>query len=51
MIQLCGYYCIEFINYMLKDKTLLDYSNLFSPNDFKKIDRIIKRIFKKCYGH
>ena len=33
---MCGYYCIEFINYMLKGKTLLDYTNLFSPNDFKK---------------
>ena len=42
-----GYYCIEFINYMLKGKTLLDYTNLFSPNDFKKNDRVIKRIFKK----
>ena len=41
-----GYFCIKFINYMLKGKTLLDYTNLFSPNDFKKNDRIIKRIFK-----
>ena len=44
---MCGYYCIEFINYMLKGKTLLDYTNLFSPNDFKKNDQFIKRIFKK----
>ena len=43
---MCGYFCIEFINYMLKGKTLLDYTNLFSPNDFKKNDEIIKRIFK-----
>ena len=43
---MCGYFCIEFINYMLKGKALLDYTNLFSPNDFKKNDRIIKRIFK-----
>ena len=42
-----GYYCIEFINYMLKGKTLLDYTNLFSLNDFKKNDQIIKRMFKK----
>ena len=41
-----GYFCIEFINYMLKGKTLLDYTNLYSPNDFKKNDRVIKRIFK-----
>ena len=43
---MCGYFCIEFINFMLKGKTLLDYTNLFSPNDFKKNDRFIKRIFK-----
>ena len=43
---MCGYFCIEFITYMLKGKTLLDYTNLFSPNDFKKNDRVIKRIFK-----
>ena len=43
---MCGCFCIEFINYMLKSKTLLDCTNLFSPNDFKKNDLIIKRIFK-----
>ena len=43
---MCGYFCIEFINYMLKGKTLLDYTNLFAPNDFKKNDRVIKRILK-----
>ena len=43
---MCGYYCIEFIYYMLKGKTLLGYTNSFSPNDFKKNDQIIKRIFK-----
>ena len=36
-----GYFRIKFINYMLKGKTLLDYTNLFLPNDFKKNDRII----------
>ena len=41
-----GYFCTEFINYMLKGKTLLDYTNLFSPNDFKKNDQVTKRIFK-----
>ena len=55
---MCGYFCIEFINYMLKGKILLDYTNSFSPNDFKKNDQVIKRIFKnelyyrinKCIG-
>ena len=44
---MCGYFCKEFINYMFKGKTLLDYNNLFSPNDFKKNDQVIKGIFKK----
>ena len=43
---MCGYFCIEFINYMLKGKALLDYTNLFFPNDFKRNDRVIKGIFK-----
>ena len=43
---MCGYFCIEFINYMLKGKKLLDYTNLFSPNVFKENDQVIKRIFK-----
>ena len=44
--MMCGYFCIKFINYMLKGKTLVDYTNLFSLNYFKKNDRVIKRIFK-----
>ena len=31
---------------MLKGKTLLDYTNIFFPNHFKKNDQVIKRIFK-----
>ena len=31
---------------MLKGKTLLDYTNLFLPNDFKKNDRVIKEYLK-----
>ena len=41
-----GYYCIEFINYMLKGKTLLDYTNLFSPNDLKKTIELLKEYLK-----
>ena len=36
-----GYFCIEFINFMLKGKSLLEYANLFSPNEYKKNDKII----------
>ena len=38
---MCGFYCITFIEYMLAGKTLLDYSNLFSPSNYKKNDKII----------
>ena len=32
-----GYFCIRFINFMLKWKTLTDFTNLFLPNNsFKK---------------
>ena len=40
---MCGYFCIEFINYMLKGKTLLDYTNLFSPNEeYLRMNNIIE---------
>ena len=28
---MCGYFCVGFIDFMLKGKSLLDYTNLFSP--------------------
>ena len=33
---MCGYFCIRFIDFMLAGKKLNDYTNLFSPYDFKK---------------
>ena len=33
---MCGYFCIGFIDFMLADKKLADYANLFSPLDLKK---------------
>ena len=38
---MCGYFCIGFIDFILKGKSLLDYTNLFSPNDYEKNDKII----------
>ena len=40
-----GYFCIGFINFMLKGKSLTEYTNLFSPNDFKKNDDTILNYF------
>ena len=42
---MCWYFCILFIEYMLNNKTLTDFTNLFSPWDFKKNDELIKRYF------
>ena len=43
---MCRYFCIGLIDFMLKGKILLDYTNLFSPNDYKKNDKIILKYFK-----
>ena len=42
---MCRYFCIEFIDFMLAAKPLTEYTNLFSPNKFKKIDDIILNYF------
>ena len=31
---MCEYFCIGFINFMFKRKTLTEFTNLFSPNNF-----------------
>ena len=31
---MCGYFCIGFIDFMLPGKTLTEFTNLFSPNNF-----------------
>ena len=36
---MCGYFRIGFIDFMLQGKSLLDYNNLFSPNEYKKNDK------------
>ena len=43
---MCGYFCTGFIDFLLADKTLTDYTNLFSPYDFDKNDQIIFSYFK-----
>ena len=32
-----GYFCIAFIDFMLAGKTITEFTNLFSPNNFKKM--------------
>ena len=38
---MCGYFCIGFTDFMLAGKTLTEFTNLFSPNNFKRNDDII----------
>ena len=42
---MCGYFCIGFIDFMLMEKTLTDFTNLFLPNNFKKNNDIILNCF------
>ena len=43
---MCGYFCIGFIDFILVGKTLIDYTNLFSPYGFNKNDQRILSYFK-----
>ena len=40
------YFCNGFIDLMLEGKSLLDYTNLFFPNEYEKDDRIISKYFQ-----
>ena len=43
----CGYLCIEFIDFMLKSKNFLEYTNLFSGSKYEKNNKIILHYFQK----
>ena len=47
---ICGFYCIAFMEYMIPGKILLDYTNLFSPNNYKKNDELIYKYLKDKYN-
>ena len=42
---MCGYFSIGFTDFMLAGKTLTEFTNLFSPNNFKKNYDIILNYF------
>ena len=42
---MCECFCIGFIGFMLAGKTLTDFTNVFSPNNFKKNIDIILNYF------
>ena len=43
---MCGFYCIAFTEYVLAGKTLLNYNNSFSLNDYKKNDKMVYKYFR-----
>ena len=43
---MCGYFCMEFIDFMFVGKTLIEFFSLLSPYDFEKNDNIILSYFK-----
>ena len=43
---ICRYFCIGSIDFMLGGKDLLDYTNLFSVNEYEKISKIILKYFQ-----
>ena len=45
---MCGYFCIRFIDFMLADKKLNDFTNMFSPYDFDKNNSITLSYFKNA---
>ena len=42
---MCGYFCVGFIDLMFNGNSLTDFTNLFSPSDFKNNDNIILNYF------
>ena len=45
-LMMCRYFCSGFIYFMLKGKHLLEYTNLFSPKNYEKNDKIILKYFQ-----
>ena len=45
-----GYFCIGFIDFMLADKKLTDFTNFFSPYNFDRNDQIILFYFKDAWN-
>ena len=41
------YFCIGFIDFMMKSKILLLYTNLSSPYEYKNNDKIVLKYFQQ----
>ena len=43
---MCGFFCTGFIDFMLKGKSLLEYTNFIFPNEYKKNHKIMLKYFR-----
>ena len=46
---MCRYFCIGFIDFILKGKCLLEHTNLFCTNEYKNNDKIVFETFSIEY--
>ena len=44
---MCGHFCIGFTDFTLKGKSLLVYTNSFSPNEYENNDKLILKYFQE----
>ena len=44
--KMWGYFCTGFIDFMLNNKRVADFTNLFSLNNLKSNDKIIRKNFQ-----
>ena len=51
VLLMCGYFGIEFIVFMFKDKALTDFTNLFLLKVFEKNDKVILNNFEIKHKH
>ena len=42
---ICGFFCIGFIDFMIKGKDLTNFTNLFLPKNFEENDNIFLNYF------
>ena len=41
-----GYFYVEFIDFILKGKSFLEYTDLFSPKEYNNSDKILLKYFQ-----
>ena len=44
---MCKYFCVGIINFMMKGKSFLDYTNLFCSKEYEKKDKLLLKYFQE----